>query len=153
MRRTSHRCCRIGGQRATRSRCCSIAWTSRGDERRGRRRCASDGGLGRGREDRHVGWRGSMTSREVGSAAVIRGSAGSPHRPTPRPAGPYYPLVRYPLVGRALTQTLRGKRHERSTRPQLNLDPVPDVRVGVRPGDRDSHRDQLPHSIGVCVRL
>ena len=34
-----------------------------------------------------------MTSREVGSAAVIRGSAGSPHRPTPRPAGPRYPLV------------------------------------------------------------
>jgi hypothetical protein len=34
-----------------------------------------------------------MTSREVGSAAVIRGSAGSPHRPTPRPAGPHYPLV------------------------------------------------------------
>ena len=34
-----------------------------------------------------------MMSREVGSAAVIRGSAGSPRRPTPRPTGPRYPLV------------------------------------------------------------
>ena len=32
-----------------------------------------------------------MTSREVGSAAVIRGSTGPPHRPAPRPAGPHYP--------------------------------------------------------------
>src|SRR5271155_5271899 len=32
-----------------------------------------------------------MTSRAVGSAAVIRGSEGSPHRPTPRPTGPHYP--------------------------------------------------------------
>jgi hypothetical protein len=47
-----------------------------------------------------------MTSREVGSAAVIRGSAGSPHRPTPRPAGPHYPLVgpcAYPMGSVRLT--------------------------------------------------
>ena len=34
-----------------------------------------------------------MMSREVGSAAVIRGWAGSPRRPTPRPTGRRYPLV------------------------------------------------------------
>jgi hypothetical protein len=58
-----------------------------------RRRHANDVGLGRGREDRHAGPRGTTTSHEVGSAAVIRRSVGSPRRAISRPAGPRHPLV------------------------------------------------------------